>query len=358
MKKLKIAQIAPLWVSVPPKKYGGTERIVYYLTEELVKRGHKVTLFASGDSKTSARLIPGWPKSLLKEKMYGKPISWWNCVFPLLNIAKAFQVAENFDIIHVHENKTCLSNFFVPLVKTPTVITLHDPFPRKEAKDKCATFSRYKNHNFVSVSLSHQKLWKKFGLNFVGNVYNGVDVELLKFREKKKNYLVWIGRSAPNKGAREAIIAAKKAGKKLILTGRIDKNSPVAMEYFEKEIKPRLGENIKYIGEINDKRKIKILGEAQAFLFPIRWEEPFGLVMIEAMACGTPVIAFNRGSVSEVVKNGKTGFVVKNLNQMVKAIKKINKINPYDCRTWVENNFTIEKMTDNYEEIYKKVLKL
>lgn len=352
---MKIAQVAPLWTSVPPEKYGGTERIVHYLTEELVKREHQVTLFASADSRTEAKLISVWPRALIKERLYGKPIPWGNCLFPLLNLARAFEEAKNFDIMHIHENSTCLSNFFIPLVKTPVVITIHDPAPNPKQKDNLAAFDRYKNHNYVSISLSHQRLWKKLGLNFVANVYNGTDLNLLKFKEKKKNYLVWLGRSSPNKGAREAILAAKKANEKLILAGRVDKNSAESVEYFEEEMKPLFGKNIKYIGEINDKKKSKILGEARAFLCPILWEEPFGLMMIEAMSCGTPVITFSRGSAREVIKEGKTGFIVQNVNEMAKAIEKVDQIKPSDCRKWVEDNFTVEKMVDNYEKVYKRL---
>ncbi|MCD6500560.1 glycosyltransferase family 4 protein [bacterium] len=354
---MKIAQVAPIWTSVPPKKYGGTERIVHFLTEELVRRGHQVTLFASGDSKTKARLVSVWPRALIKEKLYGKPIPWSNCVFPLLNLARAFKEADKFDILHFHENSVCLSNFFISLIKTPALITLHDPAPDNQAKDRKAAFMTYKNHNYVSLSLSHQQLWKKFAnLHFVANVYNGIDLEPLKFKKKKKDYLVWLGRSSKNKGAKEAIQVAKKVKKKLILAGRIDKNSPTSLRYFEEEIKPRLGGNIKYIGEVGKKEKSKILGEAQALLFPILWEEPFGLVVIEAMACGTPVIAFDRGSMKELIKDGKTGFLVKNIDEMAEAIKKIDLIKPQDCRKWVEEKFSIKRMTNDYEKVYKKIL--
>ena len=191
----------------------------------------------------------------------------------------------------------------------------------------------------------------------MANIYNGVNLNRLNFNQKKKNYLIWLGRSSPSKGAREAILAAKKAKTKLILAGRIDKNSVKAIEYFEKEIKPRLSKNIKYIGEINDSQKSRVLGEARALLCPLLWEEPFGLMMVEAMACGTPVIAFDRGSAREVVKQGKTGFIVSNVNEMVEAIKKIDQIKPNDCRKWVEDNFSVKKMVDNYERLYQRIIK-
>lgn len=354
---MKIAQLSPLWLSLPPKKYGGTERIVYYLTEELVRRGHKVTLFASGDSKTKAKLVAGWPKCLLKERIHGKPIPWGNHVIPLLNISQAFEQAHEFDIIHAHENSTGLSNFFSRLVKTPVVTTVHDDFPVPKNKDRWAVFKKYKDNNYISISKSHQRLGKKLNLNFIGNVYNGIDLKFLKFNGKAKNHLVWLGRSAPNKGAKEAIVIAKKAKEKLILAGRVDKNSPASLEYYHKYMKPYFNKNIKYIGEIGDPQKGIFLGNAKALLFPIKWEEPFGLVMVEAMACGTPVIAFNKGSVPEIVKNGKTGFVVKDIKEAVEAIKRIDQIDRMECRKWVEKNFTIKKMVDDYEKLYYKILR-
>ena len=356
-KLLKIAQVAPLWLSLPPKKYGGTERIAYYLTEGLVKRGHKVTLFASGDSKTKAKLIPGWPKCLIKEKLYGKPIPWGNSILPLLNISQAFERADEFDIIHVHENAVCLSNFFTHLIKTPVVITIHDDFTSPENKDRWAAFKKYKNNNYISISKSHQRWGEKLGLNFTDNVYNGIDINLFKFKQKGGKYLAWLGRSAPKKGAREAIMIAKKAKEKLILAGRVDVNSPVSVEYYQKQMKPYFNEDIKYIGEVNDSQKAKLLNNARALLYPISWEEPFGLVMVEAMASGTPVIVFNRGSAREIVKDGKTGFIVKNIKEAVNAVKNIDQIDRRECRKWVEEKFTIEKMVDNYEKVFYKILK-
>ena len=355
---MKIAQVAPLWFSLPPKKFGGTELVAYNLSEGLVKRGHQVTVFASGDSNVSGKLISAWPKHLIKEKINGEVIPWNNAHFSLLNLYEAFSRADEFDIIHVHENSSIFSGFFIDLVKAPVVTTLHDPFIRQESKDKWATFNKFKKHNYISISNAHRKS-TKLELNFVGTVYNGIDLEKYKFQEKPKgDYLVWLGRFYPNKGVVEAIKVAKKINKKIILAGMIARNSPLSYNYFEQKIKPQFEKGkVEYVGEVNFSQKNKLLKNAFAFLNPIQWEEPFGLVMIEAMACGTPVIAFNRGAVPEIVKNGKTGFIVRNEKEMVNAVKKIKQIKRQDCRKHIERNFSVEKMTIEYEKIYKKLIK-
>lgn len=356
---MKVAQIAPLWTKVPPGKYGGTELMVYNLTEGLVKRGHNVFLFASGNSKTSAKLIPGWPKNLLKEKMHGKPIAWGNAVFPLLNISRAFEtIAEHgdFDIVHAHENSTCLTNFFSKLTKTPLLITVHDPFPQPQDKDRYSAFKKYKDNNYIALSQAHKKT-TNLALNFLGTVYNGIGISLFQFKKKKKDYYAWLGRFTANKGALEAILAAKKAGEKLLLAGRIDVNSAESVRYFKEKIEPELGGKVRYLGEISHSQKIKFLSEAKALLNPITWEEPFGLVMIEAMACGTPVIGFPRGAAPEIVEHGKTGFLVKDIDEMVKAMKKIETIKPLNCRQQVEEKFSTQRMVDDYEKVYKKIIK-
>jgi glycosyltransferase involved in cell wall biosynthesis len=354
---MRIAQVAPLWFSLPPKKFGGTELVAYNLSEGLVKRGHQVTVFASGDSNVSGKLISAWPKHLIKEKINNKVIPWNNAHFPLLNLYEAFSRADEFDIIHVHENSSILSGFFIDLIKTPVVTTLHDPFPNSKSKDKIATFNKFKKHNYISISNTHRKS-APLKLNFVDTVYNGINLKKYKFQKKPKgNYLVWLGRIYPTKGVAEAIKIAKKTNKKLILAGNIAKNSPASYDYFEQKIKPQFKKGkVEYVGEVNLSQKNKLLKNAFAFLNPIQWEEPFGLVMIEAMACGTPVIAFNRGAVPEIIKHGKTGFVVKNEKEMVNAVKKIHKIKRQDCRIWAEKNFSVKKMTIEYEKIYKKLI--
>jgi len=356
MKKLRIAQVAPLWFSLPPIKYGGTERIAYYLTEELVRRGHDVTLFASGDSKTSAKLVPGWPRALVHETYDGKPLSWNQPVFTLLNISMAFERAEDFDIIHLHENAAALSTFFTKLSPKPSVTTFHDPFPDEKHKDRIALLQKYKNHPFAALSDSHRKLGEKAGVKNIHTIYNGVDTKSLPYGEGKGEYVAWLGRFAPNKGASEAILAAQAAGKKLLLAGRLDINSSMAMEYFRKDIEPHLGESVSYIGEIDDNQKTDFLGQAEALLVPILWEEPFGLVITEAQSCGTPVVAFRRGSTPELVKEGETGFVVDDVEAMTDALRKISAISRKACREHVEKNFTIEKMAERYENLYKEIL--
>ncbi|NIA10107.1 MAG: glycosyltransferase [Nitrospiraceae bacterium] len=359
MKKLKIAQIAPPWISVPPKKYGGTELIVSHLTEELVRRGHQVTLFASGDSITKAKLVSAWPKSL-----YRMGIPWTDALYPLLHALTAFEKAEEFDIVHSHSSYWGLA--FSPFIKTSMVTTYHGNFTSiKKNLARRRILEKFKKNNFISISNSQRKPADKINLNFVGTVYNGIDLKEFKFNNKSWNYLAWLGRITESKGIFEAIQVARKAKMVLKIAAKVDKNSQQDVEFYNKKIKPLIdGKLIQYLGEINSYKKNNLLRNAKALLFSIQWDEPFGLVMIEAMACGTPVIAFKRGSVPEVVKHNKTGFIVSpfnknkepNIEGLVEAIKKIDQIDRRECRKRVEENFTIKKMVDGYEEIYYKLI--
>lgn len=356
-RKLRIAQIAPLWYALPPKKYAGVERVAGNLTEELVKRGHDVTLFASGDSKTSAKLLSIRNRCLVKDK-----ISWTDVLWDLENLSFAFKKAGDFDIIHSHIGLRAL--FFQDLVKTPTIHTFHNPDYVK-AKKNSPRLQILKNHfpdsNICFLSNDAKKSCP-IELNRSRVVYNGVDTELFKFNAKPKDYYFWVGRFDYYKGVETAVQVAKKLGLKLYLAGKIDSGKK---EYFDSKIKPFLSENIKYLGEVAQKDLPELYANAKALIFPIEWREPFGLTMIEAQSCGTPVIVFDLGSAPEIVKDCKTGFVVpfldkqknKNIEGIMQAVGRIDQIKREDCRSWIEKNFTLQKMADNYEKAYYEISK-
>ncbi len=296
MKKLKIAQVAPLWLPIPPKKYGGIEWIVYHLCEKLVKKGHDVTLFASGDSKTPAKLVPIHGRSLLKDN-----ISWQDNVYNMLALSTAFKRANEFDIIHTHVD--LWEVYFPQLVKTPCLHTIHNPLYSSQKKDsRLYIMEKFRNNNYVAISESQKKL-SRAKLKFIKTVYNGIRIEDFKFNPKPKDHFIWCARIDKYKGIENAIKIAKQAGIKLLLAGRLD---PTQTEYFEKNIKPHLGKQIQFIGEYGTKEKSSFFGQAKALIYPIEWHEPFGLNMTEAMACGTPVIAYKKGSTPEVIKHNKT----------------------------------------------------
>lgn len=345
MKKLKIAQVAPLWFSVPPEKYGGSERIISFLTEGLVKKGHEVTLFASGDSKTKAKLVSLTEKGIIS---LGVPWEdyWWN----LLNHSAALEKANDFDIIHCHWG--IMGASFQKLTKTPVVHTLHNiPGPDNF---RWKIFDYYKDElNLVFISKSEKRNTPlKFKNSWV--IYNAIDTSQYRFNPSPEDHFIWIARVCQIKGPKEAIEIAKKAGVKLLLAGQIQ---PPHQEFFEKEIKPELNSQIQYLGELSQEKLSDFYGKARASLYPINWEEPFGLVMAESMACGTPVIVFDRGVAREVVEDGKTGFIVNTVDEGVRALKKIDQIKRRDCRKRVEENFSKERMVNDYEKVYYEIIK-
>jgi glycosyltransferase involved in cell wall biosynthesis len=356
MKRLRIAQIGTVWEQTPPKLYGGTERVISNLTEELVKRGHKVTLFATGDSKTKAKL-----SSITKRPLYREGIPWTNFLYPLYHISEVFEQADKFDLIHMHFNtrQDYASLVLAGMVKTPTIFTTHFVLPLEKDKDRHDRFmflKKYKDRNFISISEAQQTLPE---LNFVGTVHNGLDLSKYHPAKKAGQHLVWIGRICHDKGTREAIEVAKKTGLKLILAGKIDQHNPEYLEYYEKEIEPHIdGQQITYVGEVNDKQKEALLKKALALLNPINWNEPFGLVTIEAMAMGVPVIAFNNGPVHEQILDGKTGFIVHNVQEMADAVGKVGTLNRGLIREYAVRNFSVKMMADGYEAIYRKILHL
>lgn len=346
--KLKIAQVAPLWTPVPPKKYGGIELIAHHVTEGLVDRGHNVTLFASGDSETSAKL-----RSYSEKNLFDMGVQMTDQKLNLLNISEAIRDSDKFDIIQFHID--IYDQFFVPFSKCPVVSTLHNTI---EGNSKNITrkpiFGHYKDHNFISIS-HQQRNQAPEGMNFVANIYNGIRIKDFEFNKNPKDHYIWIGRFADLKGPHEAIKAALKADEKLILAGKLQNEDE--KKYFKEKVEPYLeNKNINYIGEISRKEKSEFFGSAKGLLNPIKWDEPFGLVMAEAMACGTPVIAFNNGAAPEVVQDEETGFIVENIEEMAEATKNIGDISRKKCRERVEKNFTVEKMVDNYEELYFKIV--
>jgi len=338
---MRIAQIAPLWIPIPPYTYGGTEFMVSLLTEELVKRGHEVTLFSTGDSKTKARLIPIWPKSLWRAKL-----STPHAVFSLM-YEKIFEMRDEFDIIHDH-----CEFYTAPYSKSlnsPVVSTIHHPL----YEEMIILFKKFHNINYVAISKNQRKTAP--GINFVETIYHGLPLKKYPFRENSKNYLLWLSKITPKKGLAEAIDVAKKSGEKLIISGIIPKED---QDYFEYRIQPMIdGKQIKFVGAANFEKKIELFKNAKAFLYPIRRSEPFGLVVIESMACGTPVIAYKEGAMPELIKDGKTGFLVNSLEEMVNALKKIKNIKRIDCRRRVEKKFGLRKMVNRYENLYRRILK-
>ncbi|HUW71732.1 MAG TPA: glycosyltransferase family 4 protein [Candidatus Humimicrobiaceae bacterium] len=356
-KKLKIAQIAPLWFPVPPKGYGGTELVVSRLAENLIKRGHKVTIFASGNSTTRGKLI-----SVVEKDLRSLGVPYLHDSYNILNLAEAFSRAEEFDILHTHID--VYDSIFRAQSRVPTVATLHNPFwPKTKQKNGkwYAYYSRLLLYNhfpklpYVAISNSYRKQCPA-KIKFVKTIYHGVDQRSLKFHPKGSNYFAWIGRFSPNKGVHIAIKIAKKLNLRLLIGGKAA--SPADEKYFSQKVKPLLSKNIRFVGEIkSDREKSEFLGSAIAFLYPLCWEEPFGITMIEAMACGTPVIAFNRGSVPEIVKNKKTGFIVNSEGKIRVAIKQIFNIDRKECRKHFERNFTAEKMAEEYEKVYYSLLK-
>lgn len=368
-RKLRIAQLVLPWIKIPPPRYAGTERIVYNLTEALVKKGHDVTLFSVGESKTSAKLKFVFKKAFGLQPDVMKTLK--SSFYPWIHVANCFEQQDQFDIIHSHAQFLGLP--FAAIAKTPTLHTFHRVY-EFASKDERDLISRYgKKLYFTSISNSQRIP----GINFVSTVYNGINTN--KFRpvkSPKRNFLFWAGRIIEKKGPREAIKIAKALKYPLIMAGKITEP-----EYFEKYIKNEIDGNlIKLVGEIDEDEMINYFQQAKLTLVPIKWNEPFGLIPVESMACGTPVVAYANGGVKETVVDGKTGFLVapsikaeKNphytiktpgLQGLIEATKRIYQMdNPsykrlrINARQRVEENFTISKMVEEYEKIYLKILK-
>jgi glycosyltransferase involved in cell wall biosynthesis len=338
---MRIAQVAPLAESVPPKLYGGTERVVSWLTEELVSLGHDVTLFASGDSLTSATLVPVWPRALRLSRPHADPFAAYSV---MLN--ELARVASNFDVIHCH-----VDWLHLPLLRSigaKFVTTMHGRLDLDFIKTAMHSFPEA---CFVSISDNQRSPLP--GLNWCATIYHGMPSNALKTCYEPDKYLAFLGRITPEKGPEVAIRLAKASGFPLRIAAKIPR---AENHYFREKIEPLIdGEDIEFVGEVNEAEKQEFLGKAAGLLFPIDWPEPFGLVMIEAMACGTPVIATRCGSVPEVVTDGVSGFVVNSEEEALAAIERIPSLGRRQVRAEFERRFTSRRMAQEYEALYAKL---
>ncbi len=338
---MRIAQIAPLAEPVPPEMYGGTERVVSLLTEELVRRGHEVTLYASGDSQTAARLVAVIPKALrLSEEDVDPYVSL------MLELGMAFDEADQFDVIHSHVDYFALP--FARHVRTPMVTTLHG---RLDLPGLPTIYERYGEAPVVSISDNQREPLPC--ANWAATVYNGTDLSRFTFNETGGDYFAFVGRICPEKNIEGAIDIARRTGVPLRIAAKVD---PVDADYHESVVKPLMdARQVEFLGELGDEDKDELLGSARALLFPVDWPEPFGLAMTEAMACGTPVLALRRGSVPEVVEDGVTGFVRDSEDELAAVAHDVDRLSRRACRDRVERHFSVDVMTDGYEAVYQSV---
>jgi glycosyltransferase involved in cell wall biosynthesis len=339
---MRIAQVSPLYESVPPKLYGGTERVVHNLTETLVARGHEVTLFASGDSVTSANLVPVCKNALRLDA---------DCIDPFVHHFTLMEMVEKqakeFDIIHSH-----IDYLYFPIMRRSPNIYLTTLHGRLDIPELEPLFNVFREIPLVSISDSQRRPVPYS--NWKGTVYHGLPVDMYNFNKKGGDYLVFVGRVSPEKRVDRAIEIAKKAGIQIRIAAKVDKADK---DYFDSKIKKLLDHPlVDFIGEVGEKEKDELLGNALGLIYPIDWPEPFGLAMIESMACGTPVVAYSCGSVPEVIDEGKTGFVVNSQKEAVEAVKKLKSLDRNICRKVFEKRFSAERMTDDYLMIYESMI--
>lgn len=341
---MKVALLSPIHWRTPPRKYGSWEQVVSNVAEGLVGRGVDVTIFATGDSLTSGKLAWVCPRPLMEDK------SLEYKVYEYLHTAYVFERAGEFDLIHNHYN--CYPLTFSRLVKTPILTTIEGLC--SSSPGEVEVYRRYNDTYYVSISDADRKAAPD--LNYVATIYHGVKIEDFDFSEKPGDYLIYLGRISPQKGVHLAIEVAKRVGMRLLLAGLLD--SP-DRGYFDCEVKPYLdGRNVEYLGEIRNEEKGSLLKGAYAFLHMVEYPEGFGIPLVEAMACGTPVIARNRGSIPEVVDHGRTGFVINEIEEAEEAVRKIPNISRRDCRSLVEKKFSQKVMVENYLKVYETILAL
>ena len=340
---MRIAQIAPLFEAVPPKLYGGTERVVYALTEELVAMGHDVTLFASGDSVTSAKLDPPWPRALRLDPTVLDWVATYN-----LMMEYVYRRKDAFDVLHFHTDY--FPNSLFSRQEVPFLTTLHG---RLDLKEFAAVYGMFPNVPLVSISDNQRTPVPDLG--WIGTVHHGMPAKLLTPQPMEQSYYAFLGRISPEKGIEDAIRIAGALGVTLRVAAKVDKADEA---YFKSAIEPLLAHNpnVEFIGEINDAQKPAFLSGAKALLFPIRWPEPFGLVMIEAMACGCPVIAMRHGSVPEVMDDGITGFIVESVEEAIAACRRLPELDRRAVRRQFERRWTSRRMADDYVALYQRLI--
>jgi glycosyltransferase involved in cell wall biosynthesis len=340
---MRIAQIAPLFEAVPPKTYGGTERVVSWLTDALTELGHEVTLFASSDSYTSARLMPAETRSLRLDKREGEHLA-----YHYLMLEQVVSMASEFDIFHGH-----LDYLSFPVLRANDLTSVHTLHGRLDLPHLRSLFDEYKDMPLISIA-GHQRK-PQLQANWKATIHHGLPANLYNFQPKPEgDYLVFLGRICPDKGVDKAIQIAHQCGMHLKIAAKVD---VVDEKYYREVIAPLIEvHDVEFIGEADDEQKNKLLGNARAMLFPIDWEEPFGLVLIEAMACGTPVIAFNRGSVPEILVNGENGFICDGLKDACKALDNLDSIDRAQCRHHFDTRFTSIHMAQNYVRVYEEIL--
>ena len=339
---MRIAILSPVWFPVPPTGYGGIEWVVALLADGLVDAGHDVTLFASGDSRTKATLASVFPAAPSDK------IGWsW---IDLRHAVSCWVRAAEFDVVNDHSGPAAA--MVGGLVETPVVHTVHGPLDEISLGNYGALAMLAPRVGLVSVSLNQRNPEAK--LPWVGNVPNALDLDAYPFHSDRGEYLLYLGRLSPDKGAHRAIEVARAAGVPIKLAGK--KRERAEQDYFDAHVKPLLGDDAEYLGETSHVSKVALLQNARATLFPIDWEEPFGLVMLESMACGTPVIATRRGAVPEVVEHGRSGIIVDDAAEMVDAVRETDRIEPADCRRHVEEHFSAERMVAAYVKVYESVV--
>ncbi len=340
---MRIAQVAPLWESVPPPGYGGIELVVSYLCDELTRRGHQVTLFASGDSKTLAQLNAVFPHALRLDPTIQEYV-----IYDLLQMQHVSKLANQFDVIHFHNGYNALP--VAETLTTPVVHTLHGRF----SSDNQHLFRAYAQQAYISISDNQRQSGPE--INYLATVYNGISPQNYPFvaTPSPEPYLAFLGRMSPEKGPHHAIQVAKATGWKLKMAGKIDVTD---QDFFQEQVKPLIdGEQIEFLSEISHAQKVELLGNATATLFPITWPEPFGLVMIESMCTGTPVLGTAIGSAPEVIRNGVSGYACNSVEAMIEALSQVIKLDRNVCHQYAVDHFSITNMIDGYLNAYEKLL--